>query len=94
MSSQVLSEQASLALDVWVRLLRAHAALTRELNAELVADHELTINDFEALLHLSRAEDGAMRRVDLAERLVLTPSGVTRIDAGGMPRTSVRILAV
>jgi DNA-binding MarR family transcriptional regulator len=77
-----LSGQASLALDVWVRLLRAHASLTRELNAELVAAHELTINDFEALLHLSRADDGAMRRVDLAERLVLTPSGVTRLLDG------------
>jgi DNA-binding MarR family transcriptional regulator len=82
MSSQVSSEQTSAALDVWARLLRAHAALTRELNAELVAEHELTINDFEALLHLSRADGGAMRRVDLAGRLLLTPSGVTRLLDG------------
>jgi DNA-binding MarR family transcriptional regulator len=77
--SQVLSPQTS--VSVFSRLLRAHAALTRELSARLVTDHALTINDYEALLHLSRAE-GGMRRVDLAERLLLTPSGVTRLLDG------------
>lgn len=77
--SQVLTPQTSVA--VFSRLLRAHAALTRELSARLVTDHGLTINDYEALLHLSRSE-GGMRRVDLAERLVLTPSGVTRLLDG------------
>ncbi len=52
------------------------------MSADLVSDHGLTINDYEALLHLSRADEGAMRRVDLAERLVLTPSGVTRLLDG------------
>ena len=61
---------------------RTHAALTRELSAKLVADHGLTINDYEALLHLSQADENAMRRVDLAERLMLTPSGVTRLLDG------------
>jgi DNA-binding MarR family transcriptional regulator len=70
------------ALDAWVRLLRAHAATTRALSAELLAEHGLTINDYEALLHLSRADDGRMRRVDLAERLLLTASGVTRLLDG------------
>lgn len=70
------------ALDAWIRLLRAHAASTRELSAQLIAEHSLTINDYEALLHLSRAEDGRMRRVDLAGRLLLTASGVTRLLEG------------
>ena len=83
MSSQVLSSQPSLnALDAWVRLLRGHAAATRELSARLVAEHGLTINDYECLLHLSRAELRALRRVDLAELLILTPSGVTRLLDG------------
>jgi DNA-binding MarR family transcriptional regulator len=64
------------------RLIRAHATLWRECSARLVADHGLTINDYEALLHLSHAENGALRRVDLAERLLLTPSGVTRLLDG------------
>ena len=80
MSSQVLSEQTVLA--AWARLLRAHAGTTRELSAQLQADHGLTINDYEALLHLSQAENGALRRIDLASELVLTPSGVTRLLDG------------
>lgn len=62
--------------------MRGHAATTRALSAELVAEHGLTINDYECLLHLSRADEGRMRRVDLAERLILTPSGVTRLLDG------------
>jgi DNA-binding MarR family transcriptional regulator len=69
-------------MNTWVRLLRAHASTTRAMNAELLAEHGLTINDFEALLHLSRAEEGRMRRVDLAEGLLLTASGVTRLLDG------------
>ena len=56
--------------------------MTRELNAQLVADHGLTINDYEALLHLARAEERRMRRIDLAERLILTASGITRLLDG------------
>ena len=81
MPSQVLTEQAS-ALDAWVRLLRGHAAAIRAINAQLVAEHGLTINDYEALLYLARAEGHRMRRVDLAERLILTASGVTRLLDG------------
>jgi DNA-binding MarR family transcriptional regulator len=83
MTSQVLSPQASAAaLDAWVRLLRGSAALRRALSAELQGSHGLSINDYEALLVLSRAEDGRMRRVDLADSLVLTASGVTRMLDG------------
>jgi DNA-binding MarR family transcriptional regulator len=52
------------------------------MSAELLADHGLTINDYEVLLHLARAEDHRLRRVDLAERLVLTASGITRLLEG------------
>jgi DNA-binding MarR family transcriptional regulator len=81
LSSQVLSEQAS-ALDAFARLLRANAAVTRAMNARLVADHGLTINAYEALLLLAHTEDRRMRRVDLAEKLILTASGVTRMLDG------------
>jgi DNA-binding MarR family transcriptional regulator len=64
------------------RLLRAHSTLNRELSARLLTEHGLTINDYEALLYLSHEEDGSLRRVDLAERLMLTPSGVTRLLDG------------
>jgi DNA-binding MarR family transcriptional regulator len=44
--------------------------------------HGLTLNDYEALLLLSRAGPKGMRRVDLAESLQLTASGVTRLLEG------------
>lgn len=74
--------ETTAALDAWVRLLRAHASTTRALSAELLAEHGLTINDYEALLQLSRAEEGRLRRVDLADSLLLTASGVTRLLDG------------
>jgi len=81
-TQQLRSQESTAALDVWVRLLRGHAALRRSLSAQLQTDHGLTVNDYEALLLLSRAEDGQLRRVDLAEGLQLTPSGVTRLLDG------------
>ena len=69
-------------LEAWIHFLRAHAALTRELSAELVAEHGLTINDYEVLLHLARAPEKQLRRVDLVERVLLTPSGITRLLEG------------
>ena len=63
------------------------------MSAQLVAEHGLTINDYECLLHLAQADEGRMRRIDLAERLILTPSGVTRLldgleQAGWVERAS------
>src|SRR3954470_1547381 len=69
-------------LQAWVSFLRAHAAITRRLNADLLNAHGLTLNDYEVLLHLSRAEEQAMRRVDLAESVLLTASGITRLLDG------------
>jgi len=57
----------------------AHGALIRELSATLVARHGLTINDYGTLLLLSRAGDEGMRRIDLANELQLSPSGITRL---------------
>ena len=82
MSTQVLSDQGTSALTVWVRLLRAHAAIARTFNAQLLAEHGMTINDFEVLLLLSRAPDQQLKRVELSERIQLTPSGVTRLLDG------------
>jgi DNA-binding MarR family transcriptional regulator len=57
----------------------AHAVLIRELSASLVASHGLTINDYGTLLLLSRAGEEGMRRIDLANQLQLSPSGITRL---------------
>ena len=81
MSSQVLSTQ-SVELDAFARLMRAHSVLLRELQTDVLAPRALTQSDFEALLHLSRAPDLRLRRVDLVQLLLLTPSGVTRLLEG------------
>jgi DNA-binding MarR family transcriptional regulator len=77
-----LSSQAFTSVDAFARLLRAHAALTREVNARLVTEHGLSVTDYNCLLALAHSEDGALRRVDLAQQLMLTPSGVTRMLDG------------
>jgi DNA-binding MarR family transcriptional regulator len=69
-------------LEPFVNFLRAHSAVVRQLSSELVAAHGLTINDYEVLLRLSRAEGSRMRRVDLAQEVLLTPSGITRLLEG------------
>jgi DNA-binding MarR family transcriptional regulator len=79
MSTTVLS---STRIESWVSFIRAHSAITRQLNADLLATHGLTLNDYEVLLLLSRAEDRRMRRVDLAQSVVLTASGITRLLDG------------
>ena len=65
-----------------MRFLRAHAALTRELGARLEADHGLTMSDYDVLIQLYLAEGHAMRRVDIARQVLLTPSGITRLLDG------------
>ena len=83
MSTQTLvTQELPPAVRAWARLLRAHASTTRLLSAELQADHGLTLNDFEALQVLSRADGGRMKRVELARRLLLSPSGITRLLEG------------
>ena len=76
------AETEAVALEAWGRLLRGGAATVRALSAELVREHGLTINDYEALLLLANADDGRMRRIDLAQSLQLTASGVTRLLDG------------
>ena len=69
-------------VEAWVNLLRAHAVTTRQFNAELLADHGLTINDYDVLAQLARAPEKSLKRVDLSERVLLTPSGITRLLKG------------
>ena len=76
MSSQVLSKQAT---EAWVSLVRSYSTLVGELNGQLVSAHGLTINDYEVLLRLAQAPERRMRRVDLAESVLLTASGITRL---------------
>ncbi len=79
MTPQQLKTQALPSTDAFGSLIGAHAVLVRELSALLVARHGLTVNDYGTLLLLSRAGDEGMRRIDLANELNLSPSGITRL---------------
>jgi DNA-binding MarR family transcriptional regulator len=70
------------AVQAFARLLRARAVTARCLEARLLADHGLTLNDYEVLYLLSQAEGRRAKRVDVARHLGLTPSGVTRLLEG------------
>jgi MarR family transcriptional regulator, 2-MHQ and catechol-resistance regulon repressor len=76
---QQLTSKTSSATQALGRLIGAHSALTRELSAQLVEEHGLTMSECEVLLLLSRAEERSLRRIDLARLVRLSPSGVTRM---------------
>ena len=82
MTPQASLEEVAPPLRAWARLMRAQATTKRELAAELQEHHGLTMSAYEALYVLSRADGQRLKRVELAERLVLTPSGVTRLLEG------------
>ncbi|HEV2062677.1 MAG TPA: MarR family transcriptional regulator [Solirubrobacteraceae bacterium] len=66
-------------LRAWRGLLRAHALLVKRLDAELEAAHGLPLTSYEVLLHLSRSEGCKMRMCDVAESVLLSRSGLTRL---------------
>jgi DNA-binding MarR family transcriptional regulator len=66
-------------LDAWRAFLRAHAVLTDTLDRELQAERELPLAWYDVLVSLSEADDGRLRMRDLAERVMLSRSGLTRL---------------
>jgi DNA-binding MarR family transcriptional regulator len=56
-----------------------HAKVVRKLDAELRQAHGLPLSSYEVLLHLSWAPGHRMRMGELAESVLLTLSGVTRL---------------
>ena len=67
-----------LELRAWRSLLSAHRRLLQRLDAELQATQHMSASDYGVLVELSEAPDGAMRMSELADRLLLSPSGLTR----------------
>jgi len=67
------------ALEEFLGIRRAVALWESRADAELGAIHGLGLSDFAVLHHLAGAPGARLRRVDLARRVALTPSGVTRL---------------
>jgi len=70
---------SSTELSTWRTFLRAHATVTRRLEAELVAEHELPLASYDVLVQLSEAPDRRLRMTELADRVLLSRSGLTRL---------------
>ena len=60
-------------------MLRAHASLTARLDDQLRAEHGLALSSYEVLLYLADADGGRMRMSDLADSVLLSRSGLTRL---------------
>lgn len=75
-------------LAAWKGMLRAHASLVRTLDAELAREHDLPLSSYEVLLYLNDADGGRMRMSDLADSVLLSRSGLTRLvdrlERGGL----------
>lgn len=65
-------------MQAWRSLLSAHSRLMARLDAELQASQGMSVADYGVLVHLSEADSGRMRMSELADRLLLSPSGLTR----------------
>ena len=66
-------------LRAWRGMLRAHAALTKALDAQLELEHGLPLSSYEVLMYLADAEGERMRMHDLASSVLLSRSGLTRL---------------
>ena len=64
-------------LEAWASLLRAHATLIRQLDTDLERETGLALADFDVLAQLAKA-GGELRITELAERALISRSGMTR----------------
>src|SRR5437764_11291351 len=79
---------SELELDAWRGFLRVHSMLLRDLDDELTRKHGLPLSSYDVLVQLDEAEDGRLRMSALADAVVLSRSGlsrlVTRLESQGM----------
>jgi DNA-binding MarR family transcriptional regulator len=66
-------------ISAWRSFLVAHARITRRLDDELQAAHGLSLAEYDALLQIATAPDRRIRMNVLAERVILSRSGITRL---------------
>jgi DNA-binding MarR family transcriptional regulator len=76
---QTIDRLSKSEVQAWAGLLHAHANLVRQLDADLTAQHGISLSAFEVLHRLARTELGRMRMSDLAQVVLLSPSGLSRL---------------
>jgi DNA-binding MarR family transcriptional regulator len=73
------AELSATELEAWRGFLRAHSALIRGLDAQLESAHGLPLNCYEVLITLRDADGKRLRMAELADRALLSRSGMTRL---------------
>ena len=66
-------------LAAWRGFLRSHVHLVSELDAELTAEHSLSLSTYDVLVQLAHSPARRLRMTELAASVLLTPSGLTRL---------------
>jgi len=66
-------------LAAWRGMLRTHASLLHDMDAELAATHGVALRSYEVLLHLTDAPRRRLRMSDLSHVVLLSASGVSRL---------------
>ena len=76
---RALRELTPAELAAWRGMLRVHAALVKALDAELLGAHDLPLISYEVLITLDAAPGRRRRMADVAESVLLSRSGTTRL---------------
>ena len=66
-------------LAPWRAFLEAHARVSRRLDEDLRAEHDLSLAEYDALLNIAQAPGRRLRMRQLSDRVILSKSGVTRL---------------
>ena len=82
-------------LRAWQALLHVHHDITDALDSELRLEHGLSMATYDVLLRLARAPARSLKMSELAERVMMSPSGLTRamdrlVDLGLVARKRSR----
>ena len=75
-SAEALAAQE---LRAWRGLLQVHSAVTQALDAQMRTEHGLSLSSYEVLMFLADAPDRRLRMADIADRALLSRSGLTRL---------------
>jgi DNA-binding MarR family transcriptional regulator len=78
-ATEPIHELAPDELGAWRGLLRVHSALVKALDAELLAAHSLPLTSYEVLINLQAAPGRRRRMAELADGVLLSRSGMTRL---------------
>jgi DNA-binding MarR family transcriptional regulator len=85
-----MTDLSAAELAAWRGFLRVHSALAKQLDAELEAAHGLPLSSYEVLITLDASPERRLRMAELADRVLLSRSGMTRLvdrlQKGGLVR--------